>query len=209
MNIRPLLLLCALFASALASRADDAVTNQWFGGMLNPPGVVPVLPTNFVVVSASPESRSTKRFNMNDGNIWAPVRTARQFEYGAETKFSKAQEPMFLVHLSSQVAQYPGKGKFTIEKDLAKNVGSLGLKNAKTKKSKWGKYPVLSLTGERPNGTPVFIAWIGINSPDGWTILVDYRVPIGPGHPTVEEQQIWDDFLNLTGGGKIKSSKKH
>ena len=143
MNIRLTLLLCALFASALISRADDSLTNQWFAGMLNPPEIVPVLPTNFIVVSASPESRSIKKFNMSDGNIWAPERTARQFEFGVETRFSKAQDPMFLVRLSTQVAQYPGKGKFTIEKDLARNVDSLGLKDAKTKKSKWGKYPVL------------------------------------------------------------------
>jgi hypothetical protein len=53
-------------------------------------------------------------------------------------------------------------------------------------------------TRERPDGSPVFVAWIGINSPDGWTILVDYRVPRGEGNPTKEEKKIWEKFLSGT-----------
>ena len=126
--------------------------------MLTPPKIILALPTNFIVVSASPDARTTKAFDMSDGNIWAPEKTARQFEYGAEHKFSNAKEPMFLVHLSSEVAQYPGKNEFTIEKDLEASLSRMGMKNVKTRKVNWGKYPVLSVTGERPDGSPAFFA---------------------------------------------------
>jgi hypothetical protein len=198
MNIRSHLFLLALFATALASRAAD-VTNLWFAGMLHPPRVSLALPASFIVTSASPRGKSSQPdFNMYEGNIWAPERTARQFEHSAEHKFSNAKDPMFFVHLSSDVAQIPGKDSFTNEKELETTFTGLGMQKVKSKKLKWGDYPVLSLTGERPNGSPVYVAWIGINSPDGWTILVDYRVPKGKNHPTRDERKIWDTFLSET-----------
>ena len=180
-----------------ASKAGGQ-TNSWFPGMLHPPAVTVALPTNFVIVSASPATKETKQFDMYDGVIWSTPRTAHQFEFGADHKFSNAQEPIFWVHLSDNVGQKPGTDAFTNEKDLVVTLSGLGLKKVKSAKTKWGAYPVLSMTGERPDGSPAFAAWIGINSPDGWTILVDYRVPKGAGHPTKEETRIWETFLNNT-----------
>jgi hypothetical protein len=135
---------------------------------------------------------------MDDGVIWAPEKTARQFEFGADRKFSNATEPLFYARLSAEVGQQPGTDIFSNERDIVKNYSAAGLKKVKSSKIKWGNYPVLTLTGERPDGSPVFVAWIGINSPDGWTILVDYRVPKGKGHPTNEETKIWETFLKET-----------
>ncbi len=197
MKLRQFIPLLMLLASALVSQAADT-TNLWFAGMLTQLRVIPALPTNFIVVSASPDGKTSKKFNMYDGNFWAPERTARQFEFSAERKFSNTQDPIFYVQLSSDVGQHPGRDTFTNEKNIEANFSKMGLKKVKSSKSKWGDYPVLSLTGERPDNSPVFVAWVGINSPDGWTILVDYRVPKGKEHPTKEEQQIWKRFLTET-----------
>ncbi len=197
MNIRFTFWLLTLAAFSGVSHAADA-TNGWFAGMLHPPKVTPALPTNFIAVSASPSTKETKEFDMTDGVIWSPERTARQFEFGADRKFSNAKDPVFYVVLSDQVGQQPGGDTFTNEKDIVANYFAAGLKEVKSGKAKWGSYPVLSLTGERPDGSPVFVAWIGINSPDGWTVLVDYRVPHGEGHPTKEERKIWERFLSET-----------
>jgi hypothetical protein len=51
-----------------------------------------------------------------------------------------------------------------VEKGIVRKFSAAGLKKVKSAKTKWGDYPVLSLTGERPDGSPVFVAWIGINS---------------------------------------------
>lgn len=185
-------------STTAADSRGPASSNQWFAGMRTSLGVRPALPSNFIVVSASPGAKGTKEFDMYDGNIWAPARTAKQFEYGGEKSFAKAAEPLFFVHLSSNVAQDPATGRFTHEKDLEANFQMMGVKHAKSARTKWGDYPVLSLTGERPDGSPVFVAWMGFNSPDGWTVLIDYRVPKGGGHPTREEQQIWERFLRDT-----------
>jgi hypothetical protein len=197
MNLRHHLCLAILLAFTPFSHAGDA-TNDWFAGMLHPPKVTPALPANFIVVSASPATKTTKAFDMSDGVFWAPERTARHFEFGADKKLSNAEDPLFFVHLSDSVGQMPGTDKFTIEKDLVANLTSSGTKKVKSSKSKWGDYPVLSVAGERPDGSPVFVAWVGINSPDGWAMLIDYRVPPQKGHPTVEEKKIWEKFLNET-----------
>lgn len=197
MNIRFITWLLALATFSGMAHATEA-TNGWFAGMLTPPKITPALPTNFVVVSASPSTKETKQFNMYEGVIWSVERTAQQYEFGADRKFSNAKDPLFYAVLSEQVAQLPGTGTFNNEKDIVANYSAAGLRKVKSAKTKWGNYPVLSLTGERPDGSPVFVAWIGINSPDGWTILVDYRVPRGKGHPTNEEKRIWERFLSDT-----------
>lgn len=197
MSLRFAFYLFALAVTSGITQAADA-TNGWFAGMFDPPKVTPALPTNFVVVSASPATKESKEFNMYDGVVWSVERTARQFEFGADRKFSNAKDPMFYVVLSAEVGQIPGSNTFTNEKDLVANFTALGLKKVKSDKTKWGAYPVLSLTGERPDGSPVFVAWVGINSPDAWTILIDYRVPRGEGHPTKEEKKIWEKFLSDT-----------
>lgn len=189
-------LLVLLAATLLAQAADT--TNNWFAGMLTPVRVVPALPTNFIVVSASPDAKTSKEFDMYEGNVWAPERTARQFEFSAEKKFSNTKDPMFYVQLSSDVGQEPGSDRFTNEKNIEANYTKAGLRKVQSAKTKWGSYPVLSLTGERPDGSPVFVTWLGINSRDGWTVFIDYRVPKGKEHPTKEERQIWETFLNET-----------
>jgi len=197
MNMRIYICFATLLALSSIAHAADA-TNSWFSGMLDPPKVSPALPTNFVAASASPGTKGTKDFDMYDGVIWSQERTVRQFEFGADGKFSNAKDPLFYVVLSDQVGQQPGGDTFTNEKNIVANYSAAGLKKVKSAKTKWGDYPVLSLTGERPDDSPVFVAWVGINSPDAWTILIDYRVPRGEGHPTKEERKIWERFLSET-----------
>lgn len=193
------LLRIALFAlGALSLARANQTTQPWFAGMTTPPKVNIALPADFIVVSASPDARTTKAFDMYNGNIWAPPVTAKQFEYGASTKLNETQTPLFFVHLSEEVGQQPGTDTFNNERNLDSNYRAAGLKNVKSAKTKWGPYPVLSLTGDRPDGVPFFIAWIGINSPEGWAIVIDYRVPRGKGHPTDEERQIWNRLLSET-----------
>src|SRR5262249_7111544 len=116
MKLQSFTSLLVLLATTLMAQASDT-TNNWFAGMLTPVRVIPALPTNFIVVSASPDAKTSKEFDMNEGNVWAPERTARQFEFNAEKKFSNTKDPMFYVHLSSEVGQEPGRDTFTNEKN--------------------------------------------------------------------------------------------
>ena len=189
-------LLTLFLATSLAYAGDKKPS--WFEGMQNPPRVTPALPPYFIVVSIWPETKTTKEFNMEEGVIWAPEDTARHFEFGADTAIANAKEPLFYARLSATVTQIPKSDKFSAEDSMAARLTSSGVRNVNTRKTKWGNYPVLVLTGDAPEGLSMFTAFVGINSPDGWVIVINYRVPSGKGHPTESEKAIWDRFINET-----------
>jgi hypothetical protein len=132
---------------------------------------------------------------MEEGVVWAPERTARRFEFRADDDFKHAKDPMFYVKLSELVGQVAGTDKLTCEEKAVASLTSSGVKNVKSTKTKWGNYPVFVLTGDA-KGTAMFTAFVGLNSPDGWALVVNYRVPTGKGHPTDEEKKIWERFIN-------------
>jgi hypothetical protein len=74
------------------------------------------------------------------------------------------------------------------------------LKELKTKKVQWNKYPVLAFSGIRPNGTAAVGAWVGLNSADGLTFFFDFRGRSKNGKLVPEDQRIWDDILRETDG---------
>ena len=183
---------------ALARLSHAAETNAWFPGALNL-RITPALPTNYTVVSANPATKGTKDMDFLDGVIWAPALTARQFEFGGNGKLNEAKEPLFHITITPLVRQIAGTEQFTNEKDLEAKAKVSGLKKLKVTKTKWGNYPVLSMTFENPlDGATMFVAWVGANTPEEWAVLINYRVPQGKGHPTKEEMKIWERFLGET-----------
>jgi hypothetical protein len=96
--------------------------------------------------------------------------------------------------VSDDVFQQQGTDKFNID-EVFKHTKSPELKKVKMRKTKWGAYPVISMTGEISEG-PVFIAWLGVNSPNETVVQIEFRVPKGKGHPTDEEMKIWERFLS-------------
>jgi hypothetical protein len=196
MKTRFYIWLLVLIPLATLSRATE--TNSWFPGALSLK-IVPALPTNYTIVSANPAAKGTKEMDILDGVIWAPERTARQFEFGGNGKLNEAKEPLFHIAVTPLVRQNAGTEQFTNEKDLEAKSKASGLKNVRVAKTKWGDYPVLSMRFENPlDGASMFVAWVGANTPEEWTVLINFRVPQGKGHPTKEELKIWERFLSET-----------
>ncbi|CAN5755758.1 hypothetical protein BH09VER1_BH09VER1_12690 [soil metagenome] len=166
--------------------------------MSQPLLLTPAVPADFIVVSLWPKTKTTTEFNMEEGVMWAPERTAHHFEIGADDNIATAKDPLFYVRLSKTVSQVPGTDKFKGEENMAATLTSSGVKNVKIRKTKWGDFPVLALTGQAKSGLAMFTAFLGINSPDGWVIAINYRIPTAKGHPTDEEKKIWERFLNET-----------
>jgi hypothetical protein len=195
MNIRIYTWLVLLIPSASPSHAQ---TNSWFPGALNLK-IAPALPTNYMIVSANPAAKGTKEMDILDGVIWSTARTAQQFDFGGNGNLNEATEPLFHVAVTPLVMQKAGTEQFNNEKDLEAKSKTAGLKNVKVNKTKWGNYPVLSMTFENPlDGAQMFVAWVGANLPEEWTVLINYRVPQGKGPPTKEELKIWEIFLSET-----------
>jgi hypothetical protein len=190
--------ICLFTLIGLTPLSHAAETNSWFPGALNLK-ISPALPTNYMVVSANPEAKGTKEMDILEGVIWAPERTAHQFEFGGSGKLNEAKEPLFHVTITPLVRQIAGTEQFPNEKDLETKSMVSGLKKVKVAKTKWGNYPVLSMTFENPlDHATMFVAWVGANIPEEWVVLINYRVPQGKGHPTKEELKIWERFLSET-----------
>lgn len=203
MKLRLQLCSTILLASTALSQAADS--SRWFPGALDL-NISPALPTNYVVVSANPAAKDTGEMDILDGVIWAPERTARQFDFGGNGRLNEAKDPLFHVVVTPLVRQLAGTTQFSNEKDLEANSKASGLKKVKTAKTKWGDYPVLSMTFENPlDGATMFVAWVGANTPEEWTVLINYRVPQGKKHPTKEEIRIWETFLRDTKAQKSPS----
>lgn len=210
MNIRQLPVFLALILVAASSRAADKdhpglgslsqplpitpVDNQWFGGLRHPLPVKPVLPANFIAVPLSPDGK----FDMAKGVLWAPQKTALHFEYGADKQIGNAKEPLFYLRLSETVTQSPGTDKISAEKNGVAALTASGVKNVRSRRLRWGDYPVFVLTGEPTQGPLMYTAFVGLNSPEGWVLAITYRVPNSKGHPTDEERRIWEAFLDQT-----------
>jgi hypothetical protein len=172
---------------------DPATSHPWFRGMLNPPRVNLALPADFTCVSYSPKGD----WNMHDGVIWSDPATARAFERRRQKDLSRIDKPLIYARLSAEVAHKPGTDTFTNEQ-IDQQMRAIGFRDVNKQKLRWGPYPVLAVTGTRPDGTPFYAAWVGTNTPEGWTIMLDYRVPRGAGHPTAAESDIWNRLMRET-----------
>jgi hypothetical protein len=194
MKIRFASCLVALATISVVSHAADAA-NSWLPGFPELK-IVPALPANFIVVSADPSDKGKKEIGgILGGVIWAPAGTAHQYEFSGGKNLNKTKAPLFHIAITPLARQQPGRCNFSIEEILNKSDPSI--KNAKITKRKWGKYPVMSMSFEQPDGSTIFTAWVGLNL-NGWTVLIKYCIPQGKGHPTDEEKKIWERFLSET-----------
>jgi len=188
---------------------DKTSTYYWFPGMHTPPPLAPALPQNFEVFPNTQPDNNPKAnitFDMYSGVLWTDKKTGSEYAFQKKKSYDKITQPIFIVRLSAEVGQLPGTNNFTIEKDIAMiknyNVGE----KLFTEKKMIGGFPALIVTGKRADGTIGRSLWLGCNSPDGWTIYIDYRTPV---KASEEEQKqyaaIWNDFINKTVAKEIPS----
>jgi hypothetical protein len=167
---------------------------EWFPGMLNPPRVLVHLPEDFTCVSTN----GRDGWNMYQGVTWSEPGAAEPFTRGNPLDLSQIKKPLFWVHLSSEVGQIPGTDTFTNEAGVKEAAIGAGIRDVEIRKYHWGAYPLLSFTGTRPNGTPVRVVWVGINRPEGWALIIDYRVPHSDVYSPEDAETIWRNFLEQT-----------
>ena len=168
---------------------------NWFPSIRDPPKVSLKLPSEFRVFSATPQNVDGDELDMTYGVFWCDAQTGSQYERQKTSSFKKLKAPLFFVRLSSDVGQEPGTDTFTCESQLEGAAKTMSFRKSKSEKRSWGTYPLLIWTGERADGTEFHSMWIGLNTPDGWTILVDYRTPLDPKNEVTEYERIWTEFV--------------
>lgn len=130
--------------------------------------------------------------------MWCSPATGKKYERAKTATFKDLDAPLFWVRLSSEVGQVSTTDRFTCEADLKKMSKAMSLRDVEITKKKWGPYPLLIWTGKRPDGSSFHSMWIGLNTPDGWTILVDYRMPQKAEGGGAVYEQVWRDFVDGT-----------
>jgi hypothetical protein len=143
------------------------------------------VPSEFVVRDADDELKGLE----GAGILWGSPETVQRAR--DTKKLSDLPGPLFLIRISDSVAQ-EGRNKFSVESDLKT---ALPLEGLSTKKISWAQYPVLHFTGIRKNGTVASGAWLGLNSPDGWTVFFDFRGRSKDKKLLPEDQKLWDAIL--------------
>lgn len=145
------------------------------------PGIDPAIPENFVAMS--PNGRP----NINDWVYWGPKEVLE--EYFKDPKSLK--QPILQVKLSTETFQN-GPDTFFGEEELAKMPG------VKIKKLMWGNtYPVMPVNVELGE-EKAFLAWMGLNSPNGYALMFGLTYPMEKGHPNEEDLSLWNRFLEET-----------
>ncbi|MCC5848786.1 MAG: hypothetical protein JJU29_11905 [Verrucomicrobia bacterium] len=160
--------------------------------------LIPALPEGYVVVNADPQSEDPEEFDMGYGVFWVPEKLADEFRFSKIIKEGgKLKQPAFVTKLSVDVAQLPGN-RFTIEENLEEMFRAFGAKNLELKKTMWGTYPVLAISGNMPTGEAFARLWFGINSPNGWAVEIIFFIPEEEDFPLEKSMEMWETLLEET-----------
>lgn len=159
------------------------------------PGLEPIpaiefdLPGNFVMRSRGETP------NLEEGVFWGEAGTLKSYFKGKRPLKSS----IIAVKHSPTVTQ-TGPNDFEGDKGFHRELKRLGGRKLTIKKYRWGNYPVLSIYGMSHGGTRFRLAWIGLNDPDGKTILLSFLCPDEKNKPTDEELALWQNLLENSKG---------
>lgn len=150
------------------------------------------LPKNFVVMPLHDDVP-----DLDGGLLWGERDVLQMFKRDPKLDARKLAGPIFVVTISNGVMQ-SGRVKFTVEDDLKEQLEAGGVTDVVVTKSKWGEFPVLHFRGVRPDGRVALGAWVGLNSPDGFTMFFDFRSRSAGGKVPESDEKIWKTFLTNT-----------
>jgi len=151
-----------------------------------------VLPKDFVVMPLHDDVP-----DLDGGLLWGEKAVLEKFKRDPKLDARKLAGPIFVVTISNGVMQ-SGRDKFTVEDILKEQLEAGGVKDVVVKKTKWGEFPVLHFRGVRSDGRVATGAWVGLNSPDGFTMFFDFRSRSADGKIAKQDERIWETFLTST-----------
>jgi hypothetical protein len=150
------------------------------------------LPKNFVVMPIHDDVP-----DLDGGLLWGEQSVLEKFKGDPKLDARKLTGPVFVVTISDGVIQ-TGRDTFNVEGSIKQQLNGVGVKDVAIKKTKWGEFPVLHFRGVRSDGRVSHGAWVGFNSPDGFTMFFDFRSPSSDGKMPEEDEKVWETFLTKT-----------
>jgi hypothetical protein len=147
------------------------------------------IPKKFVM-----ESRSKKDPNLEEGVFWGESETLKRYIEGKKP----IESSIIFVKLSNSVTQRDGCD-FDMDFQMQREWRCLGGREVHIRKIFWGPYPVVFAETLSQGGVYFFVAWVGLNQPDGRTLMFTFLTPDYKNRPTSKELGLWYHFLLNTG----------
>lgn len=195
MNKYFIIFLCVCLANVLnANEQDDYSSNSMsISELLHNPycllAIEPYIPENYVAMSP-----------MGSPNLWEWVYLGPKEVL--ESYFKKPDSldtPLLRVKFSHGTFQ-TGPKTFNEDANERKFLEFLKKKDPDFFEGdiQWGNYPVHT-TNVKMKEKKLFLAHVGLNEPDyRWTLLFNLVYPEKEGHPTADDQDFWNNFINKT-----------
>ncbi len=188
------ILLCSLFVSIsiviplTAISPKDAKNDlrilDLLPNILCPLAVNPGVPADFVALSPG------GNLDPYDWIYWGPKNILQAYFKNPET----LKLPVLRVKLSANVCQ---TGPNSFSDDIRKmSIGSPQEFDAR--EIKWGDYPLIAVRAKIEDKL-VFIAWVGMNDPEGrWVLMFNLVYPDENDRPNEGDLQLWENLLTTS-----------
>lgn len=150
----------------------------------SPLNIEPAIPANFVALSPS------GKLDINEWTFWGPEDVVNIYLKNAHD-LSKPIIGLKIGTITQKEIENPNRAEFI------KNLANLGVSNFRDVSVRWGNYPVYAVAGDVADQS-IFIAWVGLNDPEGRTIKFQLLYPEKNRRPGPEDAKLWEDFLNNT-----------
>jgi hypothetical protein len=181
------LLLSSLTATGILLANEQPRILELLPGLLAPLAIEPAIPANFTAMSP------TGALDPAGWIYWGPEASLKT--YFQNPKLLK--EPLLSVSLSGNVKQTSPDGFGPEAKQALDMMKAIDPKGFTSFKTNWGPYPVQAVKVQM-EGHTLMMAWVGLNSPEGWTLLFNFVYPDQKGRPDKKDMVLWENFLKNT-----------
>lgn len=149
--------------------------------------IEPAIPSNFVL------RKIPEEINLCGYFLWGPKEVLDACDFNDNNSLTGS---IFHLYTSMEMTQ-TGPKSFSRVDEIAQFLKDSKVTHLSKKERMWGKYPVLTFEGKRPNGHDVCNAWIGMNDASK-VLVVKLEVPKKEGRPNEEDKALWQTFLSQT-----------
>lgn len=133
----------------------------------------------------------SEKGDLHEGIYWGQKGVIKNF------KDEKAVECCIIkARMSTSVKQKGKTNEFEMDPQMAHEWRKLGGRELRIRKLNWGPFPVLCAECVSLGGTHYYMAWVGLNEPDGKTLMFTLLAPDRKNIPTSLELAIWYHFLH-------------
>lgn len=142
--------------------------------------IEPAIPEHFVAASPSGE------LDLNEWIYWGPKDVLEKYFENPNS----LDQPLIRIKMTVNRAQ-TGPDNFTGTDD---DIKEFKVKLHSSENLKWGNYPVHAIKGTMFHKV-ICVAWIGLNYPQGETLLCNLVYPPQQSQPKKKDYQLWNTFI--------------